>query len=155
MSQISERRVVACPYHLAQGYLAEMVGSKVASPAPLALTLSLPGAELVKEVTVTYGAAVDPMHFDQPWTVHWKPNAGPYPEFDGELTVRADETYSSSLLELQGSYRPPGGIAGAAFDAAVGNRIASATAQALLDRLGREMESRYRRDERSKTSASS
>jgi hypothetical protein len=155
MSQISERRVVACPYHLAQRYLAEMVGSKVASPAPLALTLALPGAELVKEVTVTYGAAIDPMHFDQPWTVHWKPNAGPYPEFDGELTVRADETYSSSLLELQGSYRPPGGIAGAAFDAAVGNRIASATAQALLDRLGREMESRYRRDERSKTSASS
>jgi hypothetical protein len=155
MSQISERRVVACPYHLAQGYLAHTVGSNVASPAPLTLSLPLPGAELEKEVIVTYDAAVDPMHFDQPWHVHWKPEAGPYPEFDGELTVRADETYSSSLLELRGSYRPPGGMLGAAFDAAIGSRIASATAQALLERLAREMESRYALEERSKTSAPS
>ena len=62
--------------------------------------------ELVKNVTVSFGAATDPMHFDQPWRIHWKPQAGPYPEFDGELTVRADETYKSALLELAGSYRP-------------------------------------------------
>jgi hypothetical protein len=154
MSQIFERRLVACPYNLAQGYLADMIGPRVSSPGSLALTLPLPGAELIKEVVVTYGAAIDPMHFDQPWSVHWKPKAGPYPEFDGELTVRADETYASSLLELRGSYRPPGGVAGATFDAAVGNRIARATAQALLERLGTEMESRYARDEKSKAGAS-
>jgi hypothetical protein len=150
MSQITERRIVACPYHLAQAYLAQTIRPRVSSPGPLELTLTLPGAELVKEVVVTYGAAVDPMHFDQPWSVHWKPKAGPYPEFDGELTIRADETYESSQLELQGSYRPPGGAVGAAFDAAVGNRIARATAAALLDRIGGEIESRYRSDEESK-----
>ncbi|MBV8197075.1 MAG: hypothetical protein JO263_02990 [Candidatus Eremiobacteraeota bacterium] len=155
MSQLLERRFVGCPYHLAQEYLAQMIGPKVSSPpAPLTLTLSLPGAELIKEVVVTYGAAIDRMHFDEPWKVHWKPKAGPYPEFDGELTVRADETYSSSQLELQGSYRPPGGALGAAFDVAVGSRIARATAQALLERLGSAMESRYARDERSKAGAS-
>lgn len=129
-----------------------MIGSQVGAPSTLALTLSLPGAELVKEVAVTFGVASDPMHFDEPWSVHWKPIAGPYPEFDGELTVRADETYESSRLELCGSYRPPGGTAGAAFDAVVGNRIARATAQALLARFGFEMESRYAKDEKSKTS---
>jgi hypothetical protein len=154
MSEILERRVVGCPYHLAQNYIERIIGSQIESPSPLTLTLSLPGAELVKEVAVTYGHAVDPMHFDEPWSVHWKPKAGPYPEFDGELTVRADETYASSLLELRGAYRPPGGIAGAAFDAAIGNRIARATAQSLLERLGAELESRYAAEEKSKAGGS-
>ena len=152
MSELLERRVVRCPYHLAQRYLSQSVGARAASgePGTLSLSLSVPGGELIKEVTVSYGAAIDPMHFDQPWHVHWKPKAGPYPEFDGELTVRADETYESSRLELKGSYRPPGGALGGAFDWAVGNRIATATAQALLERIGGEMESRYASDERSK-----
>src|SRR5689334_2296138 len=152
MSELLERRVVRCPYHLARQYLEERLVSRAASgePGPLSLTLAVPGGELVKEVIVSYGPAADPMHFDQPWQVHWKPQAGPYPEFDGELTVRADETYESSLLELKGSYRPPGGALGAAFDWAVGGRIASGTAQALLERIGAELESRYTSDEQAK-----
>jgi hypothetical protein len=152
MSQLFERHIVRCPYHLAQRYLADSVGSRAASgeESLLTLTVSGPGLELVKDVIVTFSPAVDPMHFDQPWRLHWKPEAGPYPEFDGELTVRADETYKTSLLELQGSYRPPGGALGAAFDWAAGSRIASATARALLQRIGDEMESHYQRDEQAK-----
>lgn len=153
MSELLERRVVRCPYHLAQGYLAGIVAARTAAPGTLTLTAAFPGVELVKELLVTYEPARDPMHFDQPWRVHWKPKSGPYPEFDGELTVRADENYESSLLELQGSYLPPGGAAGAAFDAAIGKRIASATAQALLERVGAELEESYQRDERSKSDA--
>ena len=157
MSELLERRIVRCPYHLAQRYLAQGISERAASgdPGPLTLTLPLPGAELVKDVVVTYGAGVDPMHFDQPWQIHWKPRSGAYPEFDGELTVRADETYESSRLELCGSYRPPGGALGKAFDRAVGNRIAVATAQALLERLGAQMESRYSADERAKERSTS
>jgi hypothetical protein len=99
---------------------------------------------------VTFGAAVDPMHFDQPWRIHWTPESGLYPQFEGELTVRADETYETSRLELRGSYTPPGGIAGAAFDWVAGARIASSTARALLRHLGDEMEARYQRDEQAK-----
>jgi hypothetical protein len=152
MSELLERRNVRCPYHLAQQYLSQAVGARAASGQPdrLSLTLSVPGGELVKSVIVTFGGAVDPMHFDEPWHIHWKPQAGPYPEFDGELTVRAEETYETSRLELRGSYRPPGGTLGAAFDWAVGGRIAAATAQALLERLGSEMELRYARDEAAK-----
>jgi len=156
MSELLERRVVRCPYHLARQYLADNVGARAASgePGPLALTLNVPGGELVKEVVVTYGTATDPMHFEQPWQVRWKPVGGPYPEFDGELTARADETYESTLLEIKGSYRPPGGALGAAFDWVVGGRIAAATAQALLEHIGAEMESRYQRDEQAKRASS-
>jgi len=152
MAELLERRIVACPYHLAQRYLADSVGPAAASgqPGALALTLAVPGGELVKEVMVTYAVAVDPMAFDRPWHIHWAPKAGPYPQFEGELTVRADETYASSQLELRGTYQPPGGALGAAFDLAVGGKIAAATAAALLERIGGEMEARYARDERAK-----
>ena len=76
---------------------------------------------------VTYAVAVDPMAFDRPWHIHWAPKAGPYPQFEGELTAL-----------------------GAAFDLAVGGKIAAATAAALLERIGGEMEARYARDERAK-----
>ena len=154
MSDLLERRVIACPYHLARGYLAAIIGTRAETgeAAPLSLSLPMPGGELVKNVVVTFAPAADPMHFDQPWHVHWTPEAGPYPDFDGELTVRADETYETSLLELRGSYRPPGGPLGAAFDWALGGRIASATAQALLARVGAGMEARYTADEPAKRS---
>jgi hypothetical protein len=153
MSELLERRLVLCPYNLAQRYLARRIGSRLSQPGPLSLTLDVPGGRLVKHVVVTYEAAIDPMHFDEPWRVHWEPKAGPYPVFDGELTVRADETYESSLLELKGSYRPPGGAFGAAFDEVVGKHVASATAQALLERIGAELEVCYAQDEKSKERA--
>ncbi|MBV8197447.1 MAG: hypothetical protein JO263_04890, partial [Candidatus Eremiobacteraeota bacterium] len=92
MSQLSESRGVRCPYHLAQQYLAQSVGGRAESGEESELTLTVhgPGIDVSKDVMVTFGESVDPMHFDQPWRVHWKPKAGPYPEFDGELTVRAD-----------------------------------------------------------------
>jgi hypothetical protein len=154
MSQLSEHCIVQCPYHLAQRYLGDEVRDLATSgkQSHLTLTVSVPGLELVKGVLATFGPSVDPMHFDEPWHIHWKPQAGPYPEFDGELTVRADETYESARIELAGSYRPPGGALGAAFDWAAGSRIASATARALLARLGDEMKSRYEADEQAKQS---
>jgi len=153
MSDLIQRRVVACPYHLAQQYLSDYIQSRIAAgePGRLALTYTLPGgAQLVKEVLVTYALSADAMRFDQPWHIHWTPKSGPYPDFDGELTVRADENYQSSLVELKGSYRPPGGAAGQAFDSVLGGHIAAETAQALLERIGTELESHYARDERKK-----
>lgn len=153
MSELFENRYVRCPYHLAQLYLAQAVDRLAATGRPdrLTLTLSVPGGELTKNVIVTFRAGVDPMHFDQPWQLHWYPESGPYPEFDGEMTVRADETYEAARLELRGSYRPPGGALGAAFDWAVGGKIAAATAGALLERVASQMEARYAADEAAKT----
>jgi hypothetical protein len=155
MSQLLERHAVRCPYHLAQRYLADSLEGRAESGTPgrLELTVSGPGIELTKSVVATFAPAEDPMRFDQPWRIHWKPQAGPYPEFEGELTVRADETYETSLLELRGSYRPPGGALGAAFDWAAGARIATATARALLARIGDKLELRYRSNEQAKHSS--
>jgi hypothetical protein len=69
--------------------------------------------------------------------VSWTPkDGGPYPRFSGTLSV-AEDGAGWSRIEIDGSYRPPFGIAGAAFDAAVGQRIAQATASELLAELKR------------------
>jgi hypothetical protein len=152
-SQLNERYVVQCPYHLAQRYLDYFLREPARTRKPDVVTLRVPMAisELTKNVEVTFALGSDPMHFDHPWRLHWTPEGGgPYPDFDGELTVRADEDYTSAILELVGEYRPPGGAIGRAFDRVAGQRIASATAQALLREIGDGMVAEYRRDEAAK-----
>jgi len=67
--------------------------------------------------------------------VSWKPaNGGPFPEFHGTLSI-AQDAIDWSRIDLDGAYRPPFGLAGAAFDAVLGHRIAEATANHLLAKL--------------------
>ena len=160
MSTLLERLLVSCPYSLARGYVAESLATPASSGESQVVRLEVPfGASgdspgMAKEVLVTYGAGSDPRHFDQPWTIRWTPTGGgPYPDFAGTLTVRADETYRSCELELEGSYEPPLGAAGKIFDAVAGSRIATATAREFLRRLARSIEERYAREEREKTAA--
>jgi len=157
MTHLYQRVFVKTPYHLARLYLHEALANAADSHALTTLTLSLPvhegGVGIQREVTATYASGADPMHLDEPWKVHWTPKGGgPYPDFDGELTVRADEDYDACVLELRGDYKPPGGVAGKAFDAMVGSRIASATARELLNTIAKEVQQRYERQEAAKQS---
>ena len=69
--------------------------------------------------------------------VSWAPkDGGPYPTFAGTLSV-AEDSAGWSRLEIDGTYSPPFGIAGAVFDAAIGHRIAQGTVMELLAELKR------------------
>lgn len=150
MAHLFERRFLECPYVGAQSYLSEALREAAGSGEQQTLRLHVASTDfhLEKDVLVRYGRGSDPMHFDEPWTIAWTPaGGGPYPDFDGTLTVRAGEDYPTSSLELEGEYRPPFGGAGRAFDAVVGHRIATNTAQTLLKTIGDRMEERYRTEE--------
>lgn len=83
--------------------------------------------------------------------LHWESaSGGPYPIFNGTLTVAEDESYENCRLILEGSYTPPGSVAGAVFDAALGSRIADATAHELLDRIKAFLRNGYEATELSK-----
>lgn len=83
--------------------------------------------------------------------LRWEPEGGgPFPVFAGTLTVQADEDYSSCAIVLRGSYEPPGGAAGKAFDATMGSHIAHGTARELLERIRDFIESAYDETERDK-----
>lgn len=66
--------------------------------------------------------------------IGWRPVSGPYPTFHGKLYALRGDT-RSCRLEIEGSYAPPGGIAGAAFDAILGHRIAAESIHDLLVRF--------------------
>lgn len=160
MTPLYESAFLDCPYKRARQYLADKLRSAAESGAAQTLRLRLPiagGSEggLEKDVVVTYGRAVDPMHFDELWSVRWEPlGGGPFPAFEGELSVRADERYETCRLELRGTYEPPLGAAGKAFDAVVGSHAAAATARALLHDIGGSMVVRYQSEEDAKAARS-
>jgi hypothetical protein len=148
-TRVYERHTTKCPYVRAREYLHGALQGVVEGQRTM--TLSLKAGSLEKPVLVTYERGEDPMHFDEPWLVHWSPkDGGPYPDFDGEIIVRADESYRSAVLELRGEYVPPLGTFGQAFDLLVGSRIAAASARTLLQQIARLMEARYCDDESSK-----
>ncbi|HET9029896.1 MAG TPA: hypothetical protein VFN49_06935 [Candidatus Aquilonibacter sp.] len=161
MSTLFHRRYLACPYDRARLALHDALNdfAETGEPQLARLRVPLPGVEtagpaLEKDVVLTYGHGTDPLHFDQPWTVRWAPsNGGPFPTFNGTLTVRADEDYSTCALELRGTYEPPLGAAGAMFDTVLGSRIASATARELLREVGSRIEQRYREEEQAKAAS--
>jgi hypothetical protein len=155
MTTVKEFLYVDCPYVRAREYLHAALAHVSADQLPhllrLKATVPATSIELAKYVNVQYDRATDPMHFDEPWRVRWTPEPGGiYPSFDGELAVRADETYGSAILELTGEYTAPLGAAGRVFDAALGQRIAAGTAQELLARIAAEMQAQYRREEAAK-----
>jgi hypothetical protein len=105
----------------------------------------VPGAEamfaLERQVTISVERQKRrPEDFDR-LNVTWGPaGGGPFPVFEGTIEVEADDDYNSFRLVLSGSYVPPLGIAGKAFDFVVGRRIAIATARDLLAKMRTQIE---------------
>jgi hypothetical protein len=155
---IHEHYLINCPYARARQYLQESIEGSMrkgsATALPLKASLPLLKGSIEKNVLVSYGRGQDPLKFDEPWLVHWTPeDGGPYPDFDGALTVRADESYRRAILELRGEYRPPLGTFGQAFDLVLGARIAAGTARGLLNEIGAVMEDQFQAEERFKERA--
>jgi hypothetical protein len=133
MGNIREFTTVACPFDEVPDRLyAHFDGTDAVLP------LRLRFGDLRVERDVNFHLQTKPAYpgyrlLDVSWTPK---DGGPYPSFSGTLSV-AEDGAGWSRIEIDGSYRPPFGIAGAAFDAAVGQRIAQATASELLAELKR------------------
>ena len=76
--------------------------------------------------------------------ISWIPaETAAFPRFQGVFEARKLHDVDCQLA-LNGSYIAPGGIAGAAFDAVLGHRIARATIESFLHQLGTAAEADYR-----------
>ncbi len=68
--------------------------------------------------------------------VRWGPCVGgPFLAFQGEIDVAAEAGRDGSRIVLRGSYVPPPGLAGQAFEFILGRRIAIAIANGVLQRV--------------------
>lgn len=130
MTHIFERIMVHCPYAEARRYVHDDALRAVPRIPPFVMELE---------------RAQDPLRFDERLRVRWTPKAGaPYPQFDGEIVLRAERDFGGAVLELSGDYAPPFGSAGRAFDLLVGARIASATARNVLRSMAEAIERQAR-----------
>jgi len=72
--------------------------------------------------------------------IHWKDsNSQNFPEFKGFVEI-VPMAKDESQLAIIGQYHPPFGPIGAAFDAAIGKRIAEVSVELLLERLRSALE---------------
>ena len=142
MSTLKESIVVQTPFVQAADLIERFFIASSPENAELTLRLTAPGAglgiggfELAHDVVVSFRRSKG-RNQTIVFEIHWESaDSGLYPVYDGTLTVAQDETYESCRLILEGKYTPPGWVAGAAFDAVLGSRIADATAKDLLERM--------------------
>lgn len=128
MSSLHDFTTIACPFEDVPGRLHEYFGGDVGT-MPILLMVGDVGIARDVEVHLSPKPGYPGYRL---LDVSWKAKeGGPYPVFHGTLSV-ADEGAGWSRIDLDGTYKPPFGLAGAAFDAAVGHRIAQATASELL-----------------------
>jgi hypothetical protein len=154
-SILRERIYVSVPLTRATGLLERFLTERVPPQGHAArLELSLPDLplEMQRAVSATFERVGPASGWNDTVSVKWRPEGGgPFPDFDGTLKILADEDYTACWLALDGTYVPPGGLAGRLFDAAVGTRIAHATGRRLLEQIKAEVEATFGREEREKT----
>ena len=81
--------------------------------------------------------------------VAWEPvEIGRFPAFEGTLEIEPERHQNICSIALRGSYRPPFGLIGKAFDEVLGGQIARTTVCELLSRIRAYIEVAYRSAER-------
>jgi hypothetical protein len=147
VSPIHEFVSVRCPFDRVPGYLATFLARSGGTVETAVIPMRLQVGEVVVEhgIRITLrrregypGYAVA--------DIGWEADGGgPFPAFTGTLSA-ADEGAGFCRLDLDGSYAPPLGAAGAMFDAMLGKRIAQSTVGDLLLRLKHVCEEGYASD---------
>lgn len=80
----------------------------------------------------------DVYNLNDDFALTWKPSGGGlYPTFDERLIVWSEGSPEETFVQLYGTYKPPLGAPGIAFDTMIGHLIAQRTAHAFLTTLAR------------------
>ncbi|MGP6156631.1 MAG: hypothetical protein ACLPYS_03740 [Vulcanimicrobiaceae bacterium] len=145
MTEIHEYVTLRCPFERVPVFLEEYLdehGAKNGSPATLPVQVEIGDLVLERDVVATLQPKPGYPGYEL-MRIEWEPkDGGPYPSFSGLLSI-ADEGAGFSRIDLDGSYAPPLGPLGVAFDAALGHRFAHETIVDLLARFKKTCETRH------------
>jgi len=158
MSKLHVSRQLACPVGQAPGFVMEFFDQRrdahgtptMALRAPIQIP-GLPEMELARDCIVQVHPHHEAGDMTKRYRVTWQSTGGgPFPKFSGILEIANAEDYSTCVLDLSGTYEPPLGAVGAAFDFTVGHAIAESTGKELLERVGSYVEQSSRSVETAK-----
>lgn len=104
-------------------------------------TLGFPAVgKLSRRAKITLGTSTERADGATLVPIHWRDaNSHNFPEFKGCIEIQP-MAKDESQLAIIGEYHPPFGPLGAAFDAAIGRRIAEVSVEQLLERLRSALE---------------
>jgi hypothetical protein len=157
VTKIVEKTYVECALHQAPHYLERFFSTQVDADGRCIVQLraALGIGDLRADLAVPVSFDLSKLHTGADMVpkvpLHWKPeHGGPFPAFEGVLSVEGGEDYDECGIALRGTYEPPFGVAGKTFDALAGRHIARATARELLERIRTFMEGEFQETERKK-----
>ncbi len=147
VSRVQVERVVQCPFSVAHEYIEDFLGD-----AERAIDVRIRFRDFVyglrgdvrRPVQLVLARHVDDTEAGRGHDairIAWRAGTRLFPDFHGTLRLRIDSV-ETTRLTFEGTYRPPLGLAGRAFDVALGRRIARSTMSELLDRIAAELEER-------------
>jgi hypothetical protein len=147
VARVCVERVVRCPFSVAHDYAEDFFAQAargIELHVPLRDLAPTRGGHLRRPVRLVAERMPDehePGRAHDALEIHWTAGTRFFPDFHGALRLRIDSV-ETTRLTLEGTYQPPGGPLGMAFDLVVGRRIARATMRDLLRRLCDAMERR-------------
>jgi hypothetical protein len=138
--RITATALATCPVSVALGYAQAFLRFAEAGGAEATMI----AGPLRRRVRMSFGLSTDhdPAHQTHEETrIRWSARTAWLPDFSGTLQFQIASVETTTLI-LDGTYTPPGGIAGFAFDTFVGQLIAQATAHDYVERIARDLERR-------------
>jgi hypothetical protein len=150
MRQLCVRAIVDRPVAAARKALREYVQRHCRPDGSVALSLRVPlfpsfttRLALIHDVPVSFWQGREEDNLDDVLLIEWTPKGwSPYPAFSGTVHVYPEADPQSARLEIDGAYEPPGGLAGRAFDALIGARMALVSLTDLVERLAKDVTTR-------------
>jgi hypothetical protein len=142
MSTITEFANVHCPFDRVRDAIrmAFRAYTDREGNVRIPMRVALGELKIARDVIATLHTASDAASEYDMFRLGLRPaDGGPFPPFDGTLSA----TYESAgwcRISISGEYAPPLGLAGMAFDAAVGNRLATKSIADFLALLKRDLE---------------
>lgn len=151
-SYVSVKRQVACPFSIAASYAADFLRRFEVGPLAGVVEVPIPilghGRHVMLKHHVRLRVAVhedpsDTVRRHEALRISWWSESRWLPSLSGTLRFRL-ASYAETQLLFDGTYTPPFGLVGMIFDKLIGNRVAAATGNELLSRLGSALESKER-----------
>src|ERR1700693_498917 len=157
ITHLNLTRPVACPVSQAPQFLERFFADYAVDDAAilaLRVPIVLPGLPLLmlaRDCVIRLARIHEKAAMIASYSVDWAPVAGgPFPRFTGRISIPNADDYESCLIALDGTYEPPLGALGEAFDRTIGRAIAESTGRDLLQRIGTFIEQSSRSVETAK-----